>query len=323
MSSRAHGPLWCATFVVLDAAQAVLFGSFLQRMDSFLIGFLVFGLSSLGCLVAVLWRVPHELQTARAMPGLLAMLNVSSAAGWLAYLGAIQLIEPAVAFTVFSGVIPLAVVAARAWTPAQTPLHGWERTGLAVLALGLVALAVTTLAGLSGFVRGGGAVAAAGLLFSVLSGVAMSGMLLASYRLSARGVSPTAVFALRFPLYLLLAAGGYLLGLDDKGSLPPADLLAAVAVGLAVLAFPIYAVQKAVSLTSALTLGAATALIPVVVLVMQMAEGRVDYSQATAVGLAIYTAGALLAAAGRARAESRRKPHRPFLDVSGSRPPPG
>mgnify|MGYP001494666459 CR=1 FL=1 len=309
MSRRAQGLIWCATFVVLDAAQAVLFGAFLQRMDSFLIGFLVFGLSSLACLAVVLWTRPGEIEAALARPGLLAALNISSAAGWLAYLGAIQLIEPAVAFTIFSGVIPLTVVAARAWTPgaSSAPLHAWERAGLAILALGLAVLAAATLAGLSGFVRGGILVAVAGLLLSALSGVAMTGMLLASYRLSGNGVGPAAVFGLRFPLYLLLAGIGWLLGFDGKGPVPPADLLSAVALGLVVLAFPIYAVQKAVSLTSALTLGAATALIPVVVLALQLVEGRVDYAPATAVGLAIYTAGALLAAAGRSRAELRSR----------------
>lgn len=307
MSLRAHGLIWCATFVVLDAAQAVVFGSLLQRMDSLLIGLLVFGLSSAGCLAAVLWQRPGEIRAALAEPATLAWLNISTGGGWLVYLGALQLIEPAVAFTIFSGVIPLTVVAARAWMRSTDggALHAWERAGLSILSLGLIALAVATLAGLSGFVRGGIGIAALGLVLSVLSGIGMSGMLLASYRLSARGVGPLAVFSVRFPLYLVLAGGGYLLGFDDKGPVAPADLLAAVAVGLVVLAFPIYAVQKAVSLTSALTLSAATALIPVVVLAMQLVEGRVGYSRATAVGLAIYTAGALIAATGRARAVSR------------------
>ena len=51
------------------------------------------------------------------------------------------------------------------------------------------------------------------------------------------------------------------------------------------------------------------ALTPVLVFLMQMVEGRVDYSRATAFGLAVYIAGALAAAAGRARtagAEARQ-----------------
>src|SRR5690606_20961404 len=120
--------------------------------------------------------------------------------------GALQLIEPAIAFTIFSGIIPLVVVAARGRLHVDAgPMHASERLGFSLLALGLLALAGATLAGLSGFVRGGVGIAALGLALAVLSGVAMSGMLLASYRLSAQGVGPAAVFGLRFPLYLLLA----------------------------------------------------------------------------------------------------------------------
>jgi len=307
MSPPLHGLLWCATFVVLDAAQAVLFGGFLQRHDSLLVGFLVFGLSSLACSAVVLARTPGELHAAFRDRRTLVALNGFTAGGWLSYLGAVQLIEPAVVATIFSGVIPLTVVIVRAGTRGATtaPLDVWERIGLAVLVVGLIALSVSTLAGWSGFVRGGALVAGLGIVLSVLSGIAMSGMLLASYRLSHQGVGPAAVFGVRFPFYLLLAGCGYLLGLDDKGPVAPGDLLLAVAVGFVVLAFPIYAVQKAVSLTSALTLGAATAVIPVAVLAMQVIEGRVAYSGATAAGLTIYTAGALLAAAGRTRAEIR------------------
>ncbi|AHB50196.1 hypothetical protein W911_10665 [Hyphomicrobium nitrativorans NL23] len=308
MSNRSLGLIWCAVFVVLDAAQAVVFGTVLQRMDSLLVGIYVFGTSALLCLVIVVVRARHELQIACVNPALLAALNVSSAVGWLFYLGAVQLIEPAVAFTLFSGIIPLSIVVARRadGDGPRLPLSAWERCGLFILAIGLVALAASTIGGLSGFVRGGFFVAVCGVLLSLFSGVAMAGMVLASYRLSDRGLSPAAVFALRFPLYLLFATCGYLLGFDDKGAVPAADFAAAVALGLAVLAFPIYAVQKAVSLRSSLTLGAATALIPVAALFLQTLEGRVGFSAATALGLAIYTVGAVIAAAARTRAELKR-----------------
>lgn len=306
LSRRLQGFAWCATFVVLDAAQAVLFGSFLQRMDSLALGFLVFGIPAAGCLALTAIRAPSEFRAALSAPGELLALNVSSAAGWLTYLGAIQLIEPAVAFTIFSGVIPLAIVAARPRLPADGGApHGCERIGFAVLAMGLVALGASTMAGYSGFVRGGLGVAALGLGLAAFAGIAMAGMVLASYRLSARGVGPAAVFGLRFPLYLVLAGAGFLLGLDAKGDVAHGEFLVAVLLGLAVLAFPIYAVQKAVALTPASTLSAATALIPVAVLVLQLFDQRVSYSNATAAGLAIYTLGALLAAVGRARAEAR------------------
>ena len=304
MPSRFAGLLWCATFVVLDAAQAVLFGTFLQSMDSFLLGFIVFGLSSVACLVTAPLYAPGQVSIAVRDARTLAWLNVCTASGWVSYLGALQLIEPAAAFTIFSGAIPLTLIAA-AWLglrEAEPIENAVEFAGNAMIAAGIVLLAIFTLVGWSGFVRGGVLVGFIGILLSVLSGVMMAGMLLASYRLNRQGVGPAAMFGLRFPLYLTVALGGFLLGLDAKEPLPSAELLWAIALGFLVLAFPIYAVQKAVALTSTLTLGTATALIPLVVFLMQTAEGRVAYSNATFAGLAVYFAGALLATAGRLRA---------------------
>ncbi|HEX2843089.1 hypothetical protein [Hyphomicrobium sp.] len=305
MLSRYSGLLWCATFVVLDAAQAVVFGSVLQRMDSLLVGLLVFGISSVGCLVGAPWYAPGQIGIALRDPRTLVVLNMCTACGWIAYLCAVQLIEPAVVVTVFSGTIPLALIAAAAAGVRETePLaNKIELAGNAIIAFAIVVLSGITLAGLSGFMRGSMFVGLAGILLTVVSGCMMAGMLLCSYRLSRKGVGPAAMFGLRFPLYVLLTGAGYALGLDAKeAASSPAELAWVFAIGLLVLAFPIYAVQKAVTLTSALTLGAATALIPVVVFLMQIVEGRVAYSNATLAGLAIYIAGAVIAAAGRLKA---------------------
>lgn len=304
MSPRHAGLLWCAAFVALDALQAVAYGNFLQRLDGFLVGFLVFGLCSLACLAWVAWTAPHEIAIARSEPSAVFWMGATSAGGWLTYLGALQLIEPAVALTLVSGALPLTmIVAARFGVGEAEPVHNWiEAAGNTVLALGILALASSTLLGWSGFVRGGPLVGLAGLVLSLLSGAMFAGMILISYRLERRGVGPAASFVLRFPLYLVLALGGTLLGIDDKGPAPANELILALIVGVPLLALPIYAIQKAVALASSLTIGTAAGLTPVLVFLLQMIEGRVDYSRATVIGLLVYMAGALLAAAGRARA---------------------
>ena len=181
-------------------------------------------------------------------------------------------------------------------------VHALLLAGL--IALGIVLLAAFTLLGWSGFVRGAHEIGLLGVGLAFLSGAMFALMLLTTYRLDRLGVGAAAVFGLRFPLYLVLAVAGFLLGLDDKGPVAATDFLYAYLIGLIVLSMPVYAVQKAVSLSSSLTLGTAAALTPVLVFLMQMVEGRVDYSRATAFGLAVYIAGALAAAAGRTRTAS-------------------
>jgi drug/metabolite transporter (DMT)-like permease len=309
MTSDLRGIFWCCTFLMLDAVQAVFCGGIFQRMDSFLIGAVVFGLPAAGCILWTAFKNPDELLNAVQARNALVWLNVTAAGAWLTYLIAIQLIEPAVAFTIFSGVIPIAAATARHLGVPLAPRlrNAIEVVGYVVLAAGMIALACFTLLGWSGFVRGGVLVATAGLSLAALAGVLIAGMLLAGYSLNSAGVGPVAQFGLRFPLYVVLALTGFALGIDDKGPVPLADLLYTVLVGLAVLAFPIYAVQKAISLTSPLTIGAFAAVGPLVVFLLQMVEGRVHYSSATLVGLMIYFTGALIAAYSGVRVSALKK----------------
>jgi drug/metabolite transporter (DMT)-like permease len=307
MSLGLQGLIWCLVFVVLDAAQAVYFGGILQRLDGFLLGGLVFGISSIGCIV---WTVVVRPQQVRVVtdnfPAILGV-NLSAAGGWMAYFIAIQVIEPAVAFTIFSGVIPLTTIAASklGFAEAQSSRNWVEAFGNGVLTLGMALLALFTLLGWSGFVRGGIDVGLLGLIFSVIAGVLIAMMLLYSKRLDLRGLEPVPQFGFRFPIYLVMTAIGYAFGIDAKPPVPLSETLYAIAIGLVVLAFPIYAVQKAVSLTSSLTIGSVAAVAPLIVFGLQVLEGRVDYSNSTSLGLAVYFIGAVIAAMGSAHAATR------------------
>ncbi len=295
-------------FVILDAIQAVYFGGILQKIDGFLLGGLVFGLSASACLLwtAVVRR--EQFQIARtAFPAVIG-LNVTAAGGWLFYLLAVQMIEPAVAFTIFAGSVPLVTIAAAIFgvAEAEVPRNRQELFGNVMLAGGLVTLAIITLLGFSGFVRGDAFVAASGLGLALLAGILITGMLLYGQRLDRVGLDPVTQFGMRFPLFLVLCVIGVLLGIDSKGPIELGDLVAPVAIGLIVLAFPIYAVQKAISLTTSLTIAALAGTAPLFVFVFQIWEGRVETSFFTTLGLSICFVGSVISALGAA-SEDRRK----------------
>lgn len=302
MKTESWGIFWCLVFVVLDALQAVYFGGFLQRVDAFYTGALVFGVPC-ALILGWLWLADRD-QLSRAMGNTSALtgLNVTAAGAWIAYLLALQLIEPAIAFTLFSGVIPISAIAARrfGFHEALPVRNRIEAAGYVAVLTGMAVLAAVTLFGMSGFVRGGAAAAAGGLILALLSGVFITGMLLYGGRLHFSGVRPLAQFGLRFPLYTVLAIGGYLLGLDAKAPPTTGDTIVILTIGMVLLAFPIYAVQKAVAMTSTLTIGAFAATGPLLVFVFQLADGRVAYAPATAIGLAIYFVGAIVGATGAA-----------------------
>jgi drug/metabolite transporter (DMT)-like permease len=97
--------------------------------------------------------------------------------------------------------------------------------------------------------------------------------------------------------------------LDAKGPIDPTALAVVVLIGLAIMAFPVFAMQKAISLMSTLTLAAITALGPLFVFAFQLLEERVAYAPATMTGLTICFAGAVLAAYGGTRKRHKKAVH--------------
>ncbi len=304
LSPGTRGLLWCIVFVVLDAIQAVYFGNVLQHIDGFLLGGVVFGVSATFCIFWSVLKSPEQMRCARRNLGSVVGLNITAAGGWIFYLVAVQLIEPAVAFTIFAGSIPLVTIFV-AWVgipEGQLPRNTAEVFGNLLLAGGLLILSTITLLGLSGFVRGGIWAAINGILLAWIAGIFITGMLLYGQRLDRKGMDPITQFGFRFPLFLILSTGAVLLGLDGKGPTDPRNFVWAVAIGLVVLAFPIYAVQKAVSLASPLTIGAVAGTAPLIVFVLQMIEGRVETSLFTNLGLLICFAGSIVGSFGAAAA---------------------
>ena len=109
-------------------------------------------------------------------------------------------------------------------------------------------------------------------------------------------------------LYIVLSAFGWLLGLDYKAPVETGDAAIVILIGLAIMAFPLYAMQKALSGISVLLLSRITALGPCIVFLMQMVEGRVAFSGFTLAGLLTYSSGVLLAMPGLIREGVREAP---------------
>ncbi|MEM8970767.1 MAG: DMT family transporter [Pseudomonadota bacterium] len=307
MSSTKLGLLFCVLFVTLEAFQAVYLGSVFQAIDSFLVGAWVFGISVIGTVVVTLVFHAHQLATSCREWRLIVALNIYAAITWSTYFGAVQIIEPAVLFTIFSGMVPIgtAIAAFYGMKEALAPKRIATRIGNGLILLSIVWLCASTIAGMSGFVRGGTWTAFLGVALSVLSGGCTSLVILYSARLNARGVGPLAQFGLRFVLYTALAVVAVFVGVDEKREAPTWEALwPVVLVGLAVIALPLYLVQKAVPLIPASTIAAMTALGPVFVFAMQVFEGRVDYAPATLLGIIVFLLGALIAVWGATRTQT-------------------
>jgi drug/metabolite transporter (DMT)-like permease len=309
MSRLRIGLFWAILSVGLEAIQAVFFGGIFQAHDSFVIGALVFGTTSAATLAWTQLRTPDQLNIAWSKQRSFLGLSLSMTIVWIAYFFALQIIEPAVIFMVFSGLIPLSILAvSRLGVPeATTPHNGIEKIGLAVIGLGVIYLWAITILSHSGFVRGGLPTAIIGLFLSATAAISLAVMMIYVHRLDRLGIAPIAQYGLRFPLYIIFSLCAIGLGIDAKGAVDTQNLAVVVLVGLVVIAFPVFAMQKAISMLATGTLATITALGPLAVFVLQFVEGRVGYATATMKVLAIYILGALLAAFGGAQATTRRK----------------
>jgi len=310
VSSAVAGLLWAFAFVLLEAVQYVFFGGLFQRMSAFQFGFWVFLITSSAFIAWSCWQRPDEVKLVLGNPRLLIAINVTAALAWVSYLGAVQLIEPAIAYTIGAGVMPLTAYLAWRWqVPEGEPMRNRiEATGNVILLFSVFLLAVVTLLGWSGFVRGNVMTALAGVLLAIADGVLFTWLLIFCQRLDRIGVRPATVFGFRFPLYVVVAGVATFGGVEAGGG-PGGDpgfraTLLVVIIGIILIVPPLVALQKAVALVSTLTIGTVTALGPFIIFGLQLVEGRVVYSTATMIGIALYSAGAVIAAIGAVRASA-------------------
>ena len=215
MNKTTIGLIFTGLFVLLESTQFVYFGALFQKIDSFLFGFLVFGLT---IMIFIGWTVafnPAQLKVALSMPKQLIAVNLGAVVTFTAYLMSVQLLEPVITYTISSGTMPIiAYVLYRfGLREGEDMRNKLETSGNILIFCSILFLAVITLTGLSGFVRGDQSIAIIGVLLAVIDGIFFTLILVYSQRLSRGGVGPAAVLGLRLPLYVLvtgfIAYGGY------------------------------------------------------------------------------------------------------------------
>ncbi|MGH1482013.1 MAG: hypothetical protein ACRBM6_25325 [Geminicoccales bacterium] len=298
MTDTMRGLLYCLVFLLLEAIQAVYFGGVFQGVSSFLVGALVFGTTSSVLLVLIAIRQPSQFSIMYRLRWDVVVVNVLNAAAWIAFFMAVQIIEPAIAFTLFSGALPITVVVAASlgMSFAEPVASKSEGASYLILIASLIFLVYITVSDLSGFVRGSAIHGLIGASLALFAGAAISLAVIACRRMDAKGLGPTAQFGARFILYAVIAAILAVAGVDSKGPVSANEVFQVFFVGLAIIAVPIYAFQRAVPLVSAKTIAVATATGPLIVFGFQMVEGRVAFAPATLLGLIVYCSSAFLIA---------------------------
>ena len=169
-------------------------------------GFLVFGLI---VILFVGWTVlfnRRQLVLALSQPGLLLAVNAGAVVTFTAYLTSVQLVEPAITYTISSGTMPItAYVFYRMGFREGEPMRNRsEAAGNILIFCSILLLGIITVAGFSGFVRGGTLSGLLGVLLAVIDGIFFTLILIYSQRLNKVGLGPGTVLGVRLPLYVIV-----------------------------------------------------------------------------------------------------------------------
>ncbi len=290
-----------ALFMCLASARDVYFAGVFQSVSPLSVAIVAFTLCSLVFLPIALATQRKSLRRLLRRPRELFWVNATSAVAWIAFFYSLRFVEPLLAQILFSGVGPLSVVWVDRYVTGQgrsAALNRRERSTQLGLLASLVVAIVVAVAGLSGAKPLPVSMTALGVALAIGAGVSISMNTVLCHQLNDDGVDPVALVSLRFVGAVLLAAVMASSAGHDFTVLISRSAITLLVPSLVLIVFPIYVNQVAISLASPLTVRVVLAVGPVVIFVLQLADGRFSpspYSFAAAVLYGVFASLAVLA----------------------------
>jgi drug/metabolite transporter (DMT)-like permease len=301
MSNTARG-LWpLLGYAALTAAVDVYAGNRLQSLSPISVAAISFSLAAVFFLALevagrgvaavrkLLWTQRHDVTA----------INVTTAATWLTLLYALKYLEPAIVNVVALAIGP-------ALTMLLSPLL---RRGSSVLRIErvisvgvLIVIGVLmwwSAVGLTG-IRVDGDQAALGLVLTLLCGLACTGNVIYSKRLSDGGMTPQSSLAVRY--FLMIAICWSLVAMSDGPrwgvSFVPGAVIAVIGVAL-----PMYLGQVGIKHVEPITASLLETLSPVCAFLLQLLDGRLRPSGYSLAGILAITALVAVGVVARSRHE--------------------
>ncbi|MFI0777326.1 EamA family transporter [Streptomyces sp. NPDC021212] len=252
------------------------------------------------------------LRPARARCSDILALNATTAIGWLTMLYALVRLEPAVVNVVGLAVGPaLTVLFEPVLRRGARPLRA--ETIISFTITGFLAVLVwASCVGRSAVGELDTEDAVMGLLLTLVSGVASTGNVIFSKRLSDAGFEPRAVMSVRFPMTLVISWAVALLSgraSELRAALPSAAVLAVLGVGL-----PLYLIQVGIRHTEPITASLFSALSPPLAFLLQLTDDRLLVAPLTLVCVVSIT---LLIGAGILARHHHEQPTQPSAHAPG------
>ena len=292
MSAKFIGPGLVLLFCVSQAFRDVYFANVFQGVDFFVVIIVAFTLAIVVFGGVALLRNPVEFIRLRGEIAALFWMNALTALAWTSYFFSLKYQQPSIVNALHSGAAPLTVVILARFgihIARPSPMHRIELLGYLGVAGSLLFLWWVVLADRSGLRAHDPAVSLAGIVLPLVSGTAITISSLWTKRLHERGIGAETVTAMRYVLIVGIAWIVVRSGQRSSGIGTPDQFMLLAVAAMALIVLPLYCLQLGIARTTPLTTHTIRALGPAVVLGMELLDGRIHYSGAVLVGIALYS----------------------------------
>lgn len=281
------GYLLIVTFVLMTSVREVYFGRALQKLDPFVLALIMLSL----CTVVFLPRngssVRSLVKKTLTHPQVIFFLNVTNLLGWLGFLFALKLLEPAVASAIYYGIGPIAVLLVCACMFDGYGVTRSDARAIVQIVVVLAALAYISVEGFSGIERSKGQMLA-GVALAVVSGLGASVSDVLIRVAADRGFTTSELLATRFWLTIVGTAiavaslyNQQMLTLLREAFPQVALITVFLTIG------PIYLLQRGIAICHPLAVSVLLQSAPIATYIVQFADRRVRTSGATFLLLSI------------------------------------
>ncbi|SCW96203.1 MULTISPECIES: EamA family transporter [unclassified Pseudomonas] len=262
-------------FIVASAAQGVYLSGMLQHADIYSVIIVIFLVLTIlfGFLT---WMRSSEFVWSRSVAINLFLINLTTLGNWFGFMWAIKYIEPAIASALLNSVGPVIILMLNASVLKKGPVKLQEAIASIGVLIAMIMSGAVILTGHSAVGDMDHERLYVGIAMSVLCGLSVSLNTVISKGLTNERVQPHQIMAFRF---FVLIVASLMMTTGSSISSTVADYYVPLAF-VTVLGYliPMYALQVGLKLVEPLTASFSMALAPLVFIVIQMFDARLQFS---------------------------------------------